>query len=274
MIDTVLVGTVPGVTPVRQGPKFEQNLLSVVVDGVVYGGEREGLRCIAGFERDAGGDGGVVRAGCAVLVRRRQRDHHRALRVGGEVHGHRLVGALGDVVDGPAEVDLHLRVVVVDDGDQGLRGRAGAQVLGQRAEEHLQALVVVVHAVVHGGDHERLGRLAGGDGHFGGDGVVVVGCAVLVDHSDRDCRVAFEVSVQRDLDFNRPALVDRVGIGGEADVDVLYNLYRESGSVCRVQGYPSPSEIYEFIVYDGSLGIAKWQFETTQVEYGTVDESS
>ena len=156
-----------------------------------------------------------------------------------------MAGALGDVVGRLSEADLHLRVVVVDDGDDGLRGCAGAEVLGQVPEFNLQALAVVVHVVVLRGDHEALRGLAGHDGDTFRRVVVVLGRAVLVDHGDRDRHVAPDVRAQRQFDFNRAVLVNRVGVGAETDVHVFDQLKERPFALHPLDCWAYPLKVRE-----------------------------
>ena len=184
----------------QRGPEAQLHALAVVVDGVVGGGEGEGLGGVAAVEGHVLRHAGVVGGGGAALVGLLYGDDDCALGIGAEGDGHldgvlryvegiRVV-ALGHGVGGAPEAHRDGRYVVVGDGDRGLVRRPRRDAIRQRGPEaQLDALAVVVDGVGLGGEDEGLLGVPAAEGHarrharvVGGGGPALVGLRYGDDH--------------------------------------------------------------------------------------------
>ena len=211
----------------QRGANGELHAFPVVVHGIVGGAEPERLLRLAAGERHVGRDTRVVRARRPTLVRHRQRNYHRPLRVRaegdadnrlvfGHVHGIRII-AFGHGVAVGRKTDGDGRHVIVGDRHRGRRGTAGTHARGQVPERQPHRLAVVVHRVVKRREREGLRGVAAHERHAGRHPRVVAAARpALVGRRQRDLHRPLRVRAQPHRHRDVVALRHRIGRLSEA----------------------------------------------------------
>ena len=159
----------------RQVAEAKLDAFAIVVHRVLNCRKVEFLLGVARAEGDGGQPSHVVGAGRASLLGRRQRNLHRPLRVGAQLHLHGDVAPLRRRISRLSEAHVHRRHVVV--GDRHRRRQMGPRAHPGREvpQRQLHRLPVVIHVIGSGAERNRLRRLAAGKREAGRHAGIVFG---------------------------------------------------------------------------------------------------